>query len=212
MNDEGTTDATGGVVGPGYDRAAEEYARLEGETPWPRIRWLEKLLDRLPDGSSVLDIGCGSGLPADSLIAKSHRITGVDVSAAQIALARTNVPSGRFLHGDIRDLHFKEGEFDAVVTFYTFDHIPRTLHASALSQVHSWLRPGGWLLLSIEAADINDVTDDWLGQPMFFSIYPPEITLSIVADAGFSIVESGIEEQTEGTDRIPYLWILARST
>lgn len=176
------------------------------------MQWLQKLLARLPDESSVLDIGCGSGLPADSLIAAKHTITGVDVSATQVALARSNVPTGRFVHGDVRDLHFNENQFDAVVSFYTFDHIPRSQHASVLSRIHSWLRPGGFLLLSIEAADIDDVTDEWLGQPMFFSIYPPDVTCSIVTTEGFSIIESDVQDQIEGTTRIPYLWILAIST
>jgi len=35
------------VVKQGYDRVAHEYARLEGETGWPRMRWLTKVLTRL---------------------------------------------------------------------------------------------------------------------------------------------------------------------
>ena len=65
------------MVEAGYDRVAHDYARLEGETKWPRMRWLRKLLNQLPPGSSVLDLGCGSGDPADIEVAKEHKITGV---------------------------------------------------------------------------------------------------------------------------------------
>jgi len=72
------------VVEQGYDRVAHEYARLEGESEWPRMRWVRKLLKVLEPGSSVLDLGCGSGDPADVEISKEHKVTGVDISQAQI--------------------------------------------------------------------------------------------------------------------------------
>ena len=87
------------VVETGYDLVADEYARLEGADQWPRMRWLQKLLDHIEPGSSVLDLGCGSGDPADVEISKQHTVTGVDISQAQVDLARQNVPGGAFLHG-----------------------------------------------------------------------------------------------------------------
>jgi methylase of polypeptide subunit release factors len=80
------------VVELGYDQVASEYAHLEDGTEWPRIRWLKKMLNLLPADSSVLDLGCGSGIPADIEISKEHRVTGVDISQAQIKMARHNVP------------------------------------------------------------------------------------------------------------------------
>jgi hypothetical protein len=35
------------LVEQGNDLVAHDYARLEGETEWPRMRWLGKILDRL---------------------------------------------------------------------------------------------------------------------------------------------------------------------
>ena len=107
------------MVEAGYDRVAHDYARLEGETKWPRMRWLRKLLNQLPPGSSVLDLGCGSGDPADIEVAKEHKITGVDISQTQINLAQQNVPTGDFLHGDAGSVEFPPASFDAVISFYT---------------------------------------------------------------------------------------------
>src|SRR4030066_1200195 len=92
------------VVERGYDKVAHDYAHLEGQAEWPRLRWLKKLLDKLEPGSSVLDLGCGSGEPADVDISKQHKVTGGDISQTQISLARRNVPSGIFLHGDAGSL------------------------------------------------------------------------------------------------------------
>ena len=72
------------VVAAGYVKVALRYLELErDESEWPRMRWLRELLSRLPDGSDVLDVGCGNGVPATKLIAERHRTTGIDISAVQ---------------------------------------------------------------------------------------------------------------------------------
>ena len=124
------------IVERGYDRVAHEYAQLEGDIEWPRMRWLRKLLGRLKAGSSVLDLGCGSGIPADIEISKQHQITGVDLSQEQINLALKNVPKGRFIHADIGSIEFPATSFDAVISFYTLEHLPRKDHIFVLRRIH----------------------------------------------------------------------------
>jgi ubiquinone/menaquinone biosynthesis C-methylase UbiE len=197
------------VVERGYDRIAYDYARLEGEIEWPRIRWLRKVLSRLETGSAVLDLGCGSGDPADIEISKKHRVIGVDISQTQIDLARQNVIKGHFLHGDIGCIEFPPASFDAVITFYTLEHIPRREHQTILQHIFNWLRPGGFLLISIEAGDYDDVMGEWLGVPMFISCFSPETMRRMVNQAGFEILETAIEIQVEKDNEVPYLWLIA---
>ena len=198
------------VVEQGYDRVALEYARLEGETAWPRMRWLGNLLDRLAPGSAVLDLGCGSGDPADVEIAKQHQVTGVDISRAQISLARQKVPTGRFLHADAGSVTFPAASFDAVVSFYALEHIPRGEHETILRRIHHWLRPEGYLLISMEADDVEDLVGEWLGVPMFMSCFDPQTMVRLVSRVGFELLATGIEAQVEQDHDIPYLWLLGR--
>ena len=102
------------MVEQGYDKVASDYACLEGEIKWPRMQWLKKL-HPLEPRSSVLDLGCGSGDPADIEIAKKHKVTGVDISQTQINLARQKVPDGHFIHGDAGSVDFPSASFDAVI-------------------------------------------------------------------------------------------------
>jgi ubiquinone/menaquinone biosynthesis C-methylase UbiE len=198
------------IVQRGYDEVAREYARLEGEQVWPRMRWLAMVLDTLEPGSDVLDLGCGSGVPADVEIAKLHDLTGVDISEEQIRLARENVPKGRFLCGDASALTLAPDSFDAVISFYTLEHIPRVEHAELLRKIHRWLRPGGHLLMSMEAGDYDDVIGHWLGVSMFLSCFPPQEMKPMVVEAGFEILETRVETQREAEREIPYFWLLAR--
>jgi ubiquinone/menaquinone biosynthesis C-methylase UbiE len=198
------------VVERGYDKVAYDYARLEGETEWPRMRWLKNMLGKLDPGSSVLDLGCGSGDPADIEIAKEHKVTGVDISQTQINLARQHVPAGHFIHEDVGSVEFPAAAFDAVISFYTLEHIPREEHATILRHICHWLRPGGFLLISLEAGEVDGAIAQWLNVPMYFSCFDPETVRQLVSQAGFEIVETEIESQIEQDNEIPYVWLLAR--
>jgi ubiquinone/menaquinone biosynthesis C-methylase UbiE len=198
------------VVERGYDKVAHDYARLEGETEWPRMRWLKKLLNGLEPGSSILDLGCGSGDPADIEIAKEHKVTGVDISQTQINLARQNVPAGNYIHKDAGSVEFPAASFDAVISFYTLEHIPREEHETILRRIHHWLRPRGYLLIGHEAGEVEGVIGQWLNVPMYFSCFNPETVKQLVNKSGFEILETGIETQMEQGNEIPYLWLLAR--
>jgi cyclopropane fatty-acyl-phospholipid synthase-like methyltransferase len=82
------------LVARGYDAVADAYAELEGETEWPRLRRLRDLLGRLQPGARVLDLGCGSGVPAmRAIVEAGHAAVGVDVSREQVEQARRNVPA-----------------------------------------------------------------------------------------------------------------------
>src|SRR3954453_6805749 len=53
--------------------------------------------DRLAAGARVLDLGCGTGVPTAGMLVESGlEVIGVDVSTEMLALARRNVPTGRF--------------------------------------------------------------------------------------------------------------------
>lgn len=210
MNDMSEFDDPKRVVERGYDQVAEEYARLTGETEWARMHWLKKVLNRLAPGSSVLDLGCGSGDPADIEIAKLHMVTGVDISETQITLARQNVPTGNFLHSDVGSVDFTVDSFDAVVSLYTLDHIPRDEHKAILQNIHKWLRAKGFLLISIEAKEHDDEMGEWLGVPMFISCFDPETTKMLVNEAGFEILETAIENRRAQVNEVPFLWVFAQ--
>src|SRR5204862_6189925 len=88
------------IVARGYDAIALRYAAWAGRVEAPTLEWLRSLDARLPDGADVLELGCGRGVPGTRHIAKRHRVTGVDIYAVQIELARHKVPEESFVHAD----------------------------------------------------------------------------------------------------------------
>src|SRR5439155_981250 len=105
----------------------------------------------------------------DAGLAERHHVTGVDLSARQVELAREHVSGGTFLHADALGVEL-ESSFDAVVSLYMSGHVPREEQAQLLRRIARWLRPGGHLLMTLTAGGGDGcVEEDWLGAPMFFA-------------------------------------------
>ena len=109
--------------------------------------WLAELRARLPAGGSVLDLGCGNGVPvARSLAAAGYQVTGVDISDVQVERARRLVPAGTFIRADATVIEFPPRSFDAIVCLYSLIHMPLAAQPGLLRRTAGWLRPTGWLL------------------------------------------------------------------
>jgi len=153
------------------DRASESYKQYEA--------WIAELGGHLPQSSSVLDLGCGCGVPAARLLSRRFRVTGVDISPIQIQRAKMLVPKADFILGDMCEVEFKPAEFDAVVCLYAIIHVPLAEQRQLLSNLSSWLKPGGFLLLS---AGYREWTAEY---------YPSvDETRSLIEGAGMEIVDT----------------------
>src|SRR5919109_1173881 len=114
------------IVERGYDRIAEEYpdwaSRVRVEE---RARYTQALLDSLPEGAAVLDLGCATGELLTKRLAERFAVTGVDISERQIELAKRRVPKATFVRADMTEIRFPPESFDAVAAFYSLTHLPR---------------------------------------------------------------------------------------
>ena len=198
------------IVESGYDAIAERYADALRAGRGPETyfrRFLTRVLELVPDGGRVLDLGCGAGLIAVELSTRAS-VVAVDLSAAQLALARRNVPGARLVRADMVDLAFAPRSFDAVVAFWTLIHVPRDVHASLLARIHAWLRPGGMLAGTLGRGDNPaDLVPDFYGAPMYWSHFDAETNRALLRAAGFDLVQAD-EIQDEGETP---LWVIARA-
>ena len=200
------------IIESGYDRMAELYLDTFGENvpDDPRARFVGELSSRLPDGADVLELGCGAGVPATALLARRFDVLGIDISAAQLALAAQRVPTARFRKADMTELDFPPASFDAVTAFYSFNHVPRAEQPALLAKIARWLRPGGFLLASFgRGGSADEVEDSWLGVPMFFASHDPATNVRHLIEAGFTPVvdEMVTTEMRLGAET--WHWVLA---
>jgi SAM-dependent methyltransferase len=199
-------------VADGYDVIGETFAEWrERGTGDPRREWEEKLVNRLADGARILELGCGGGSPETKRLAERFDVTGIDISPKQIERARAAVPQATFICGDFTDLELPAASFDAVASFYVFNHVPRELLAPLLGSIRDWLVPGGWLLAAFGQTDNPGWTGEWLGAPTFFASFPPEINSRLVREAGFSMEDDDVVSWDGADDTESFQWVLARA-
>jgi 2-polyprenyl-3-methyl-5-hydroxy-6-metoxy-1,4-benzoquinol methylase len=102
---------------------------------------------RLDRGARVLDVACGDGFGCRVMAAQTGEMVGVDLDPATIRAARSRpaTPGVRYEVGDVTQLAFPDGYFDAVTSMETLEHVSPEPTLRELVRV---LRPGGRLMLS----------------------------------------------------------------
>ena len=201
------------IVARGYDAIALRYAEWAGRVHSPAIEWLRDLDARLPEGADVLELGCGRGVPGTRHVAKRHRVTGVDISAVQIELARHHVPEASFVHADALELEIAPGTLDAVVALYFFGHVPIDEQRALIRRIALWLKDGGLLLATFGAGEpCEEVDEEWLGAPMFFASLGGDSYLPLLRECGLSPLREDVVVQHEpGHGDVAFHWVLARA-
>jgi len=201
------------IVARGYDAIALRYAEWAGRVVSPALEWLRELDARLPDGANVLELGCGRGVPGTRELARRHRVSGVDISAVQIELARHHVPEASFVHADAIELEIAPASLDAVVALYFFGHVPAEEQRELIGRIALWLNEGGFLLATFGAGEPGENIDgDWLGAPMFFASLGGDAYLPLLRECGLEPLREEVVVQHEpGHGDIAFHWVLAQA-
>ena len=100
----------------GYEAIAEDFARARTPTIGPRIvrEWAKGLLP----GTSILDLGCGYGIPiSEALLQDGFTVYGVDASATLVSKFRERFPNAPVECSSVEDSLFFSRTFDAVVAW-----------------------------------------------------------------------------------------------
>lgn len=126
------------------------------------------------DGKRVLDVGCGGGILAESMAARGARVTGIDLSAAALSVARLHLlESGEQV--EYLDIAAEAmaaqspGQFDVVTCLEMLEHVPDP--ASTVRACCELVRPGGKVFFST----INRNPKSWL-----FAIVGAEYVLQLL--------------------------------
>jgi SAM-dependent methyltransferase len=118
-------------------------------------------LARTLGASSVVDVGCGTGLVTQEFIRSGFAVIGVEPSAAMLAVARgrPGAERARWIHGNVSALDVAGADFafmsGHVAQFFLTDESWR----AALVALHAALRPGGWLAFESR----NPAAREWEG-------------------------------------------------
>ncbi|MEO8847012.1 MAG: bifunctional 2-polyprenyl-6-hydroxyphenol methylase/3-demethylubiquinol 3-O-methyltransferase UbiG [Casimicrobiaceae bacterium] len=128
---------------------ASEFKPLHDINPL-RVSWIAGAAAGLA-GKTVVDVGCGGGILAEAMALQGARVTGIDLSAKPIAVAKLH----RLESGVDVDYRLVAAEtlatespaaFDVVTCMEMLEHVPSP--ASTIAACAALARPGGLVVFS----------------------------------------------------------------
>ena len=130
-----------------------------------------------PRNARVLELGCGNGRDANSILRYTTNYTGVDTSDKMVAIAHAKVPDATFKLGDATTYDYG-GPYDIIFAFALFRHLSLEEVTEVLKRVSAALRPGGIFYISSlygESYEVTSRSDDYGTREIY--LYNPNTIL-----------------------------------
>ena len=133
----------------GNQTRAESYAKLEfPNTYYLAYRDLPEIISKHITGNKAVDFGCGTGRSSRFLKQLGFEVTGIDISADMLKIAKSKDTGGNYQlvsNGDYD--HLGVNKFDLVQSIFTFDNIPGWENrTNILKGLGNLLKPSGRII------------------------------------------------------------------
>jgi predicted TPR repeat methyltransferase len=157
----------------------------------------------------ILDLGCGTGLCAEQLRGQAARLDGVDLSPGMLERARERGSYDRLFEAElIAHLESCGGAYDALVSADTLVYIGDL--APVFTGARAVLRPGGWLLFTVERLEAGEGEGYRLGKSGRYA-HAEDYLAGRLAAAGLALNEvTPSVLRTEGGLSVQGLLVAAR--
>lgn len=136
-----------------YNKAAKDY--IQDTVNADVVELNNFFLKYIPDGGSILDLGCGSGRDSKRYIEKGYVVTAVDGSEEFCKLA-SNYIGQDVLCMKFEELDF-ENKFDGVWACASVLHVPLKDQTIILKKISKALKSGGYFFACYKYGDFEGV-------------------------------------------------------
>jgi ubiquinone/menaquinone biosynthesis C-methylase UbiE len=174
-----------------YDKIAANYDRLfERAERWFLSDWRAETLSYLPQNSSILEIGAGTGLNFRHY-PEFNKAIASEISIEMIQFAKTKSQSIEIIQADAEILPFYENSFDAAFATLVFCSLSRP--ESGFEELIRVVKPNGRIVL-LEHVRPNGIIGYFFDVINFFTIRIIQDcfnrkTASIAKHCGLTIIE-----------------------
>jgi 2-polyprenyl-3-methyl-5-hydroxy-6-metoxy-1,4-benzoquinol methylase len=142
-------------------------------------------------GSSLLEIGCGTGDFLVEARTRGFEVFGIEFSSAAAATANERLGSIVVETGEVHETHFGDSSFHVVAFADVIEHVRDPVRF--LRQIHRFLRPGGLLFLvtpSIDSWSRRLLGQNWMEYKLEHLYYFGNESLSyLLKRSGFDSIE-----------------------
>ena len=179
-----------------YEESAAAWDRLRGRGLLERPG-LDRFLERVPSGASVLDVGCAMGEPiARYLIEQGARVTGLDSSPSLIGMARERFPDHDWLVGDMRAMDLGR-RFDGIIAWHSLFHLTAGDQRGMFARFAAHLKRGGQLLFTSGHSD-GELIGEWQGEPLYHASLSPGEYRGLLAASGLEVIDCRLQDRETG--------------
>ena len=187
------------IIRTGYNQIAELYNQKRIDKKDANYCYFNALSQYFPSHGKLLDIGCGVAIPVCSYFKeKGFEIFGIDISEEMIALAKKQIPDGKFEVGDMMEMNYHSDTFDLITSTFAIIHIPQEKQLNLLVKIYSYLKTNGVAYLVLGDKNQKEIKREWHGVEMYWSYYSSEEYKDILLKIGFHIIWEEIENLPNG--------------
>ncbi|MCL6284571.1 class I SAM-dependent methyltransferase [Ruegeria sp. 2012CJ41-6] len=184
-----------------YDEKAGEYADLTSDSSDPL---LDDFIARLPQGASVLDLGCGPGDAAAAMAKAGHMVDALDGSTEMVALANSH-PGVTAKLATFEQLQGSDF-YDGVWANFSLLHATRDAFSAHLAAINKALKPGGLFHIGMKLGTGAGL--DRLGR--YYTYYTQDELEDRMIEAGFTLIDQHFGTSA-GLDGQMADWIVVRA-
>jgi len=139
----------------GYEAVAKEFLGRRGSRRYSTgigVKEVRKWAGTLPQGSSVIDLGCGPGFPITVvLVDEGLRVYGVDAAPSFVAAFQRNLPGTPIICESIQESRLFDRTFDAALAWGLMFLLQAEDQHRLIQRFAEILVPGGRLLFTAAA-------------------------------------------------------------
>lgn len=196
-----------------YDSIAQKYSdAFDADlSDNPRI---DKFVSYLPASSLVIDIGSGTGVITKYIQSKGIQVSGIDLSASMVGIAKKKHPEIEFKQEDIRNMEYPQDHFGGIWAGHSLFHLTRDEFEKALGKFHLFLKEGGifGFVMNEGEGDVElpEPLDPNLTIPL--TLYTDNELSSLLDKTGFRILEKDRKEPIMNSGELPFQKLLVIAT
>ncbi len=155
--------------------------------------WLDRFKSQLPEGGTILDLGCGSGEPlAKYLIEQGHALTGVDSSPSMVAMCQHRFPAHCWLNADMRTFDIGR-TFDGILAWDSFFHLTPDDQRMMFRVFRRHAHQGSALMFT-SGSKHGEAIGEYRGAPLYHASLDPTEYERLLRNEGFGIVRSSLND------------------